>query len=562
VSLKLPKRASIAGAVLLLAAALAGGAPATASFLGGDGDLAFVADCGNGQQVWSVSSSSTGNTCSAYKAQTAGATDAMPYFSDGGATLYFASNRNGPWTIYSVPYSNAANVTASGDGATALTNPGAVTGAQDYAPTVSADGTLMSFIRCTSSCHLYTQAPLATSTPNLQNTPVALLAPPNTNTGDADRPEFNPVNDNLMLYVGSDNHIHLWNIGMQTDTDLSSLTGVGTFADEHPDWSPDGAAILFDSSRTSGNNGQSMTGQSGNTVYVMTGVFTSNPASTTNPTVSTSPVPTVAPRWLALSAPAYAGAQQIEPVYAPNTSPSSDGNPMVAWVSVKSGSNIDVLAGMSVNAPTIVDAITATRSVNSMVDWQPTPLPVCSLTGSSCTDAQNFQVTVNPGTITLTTPYTPTNPFVLPAMTLSGDGTYLQSSAAFPASTNPASQQIVITSLLAPAYAWTLSVSATNLTSTAGTINSSGLGLTNGALLDPAPGPGTYTGTITFTNLPAHNPSPTDTDTNTGLSSTPRTWAHSTAADGTAELEGTLTLFAPTSTPAGTYTGTITFGVS
>jgi hypothetical protein len=185
----------------------------------------------------------------------------------------------------------------------------------------------------------------------------------------------------------------------------------------------------------------------------------------------------------------------------------------------------------------------------------------CSLTGSSCSDTQNIQVTVNPGTITITTPYTSANPFVLPAMTLSSDGTYLQSSATFPASTNPGTQQIVVTSSLAPAYAWTLSVSATNLSSTAGTIPSSGLGLTAGALLNNS-GSGAYGGTITFTDIAAHNPSPVDTDTHTGLTSTPQTFAHSTANDGTAEMDGTLTLLAPTSTPAGTYTGTITFTVS
>ena len=67
---------------------------------------------------------------------------------------------------------------------------------------------------------------------------------------------------------------------------------------------------------------------------------------------------------------------------------------------------------------------------------------------------------------------------------------------------------------------------------------------------------------MTFTNIPAHNPSPVDTDTDTGLTAVPQTWAHSTAADGTAEMDGTLTLYAATSTPSGTYNGTITFSVS
>ena len=185
----------------------------------------------------------------------------------------------------------------------------------------------------------------------------------------------------------------------------------------------------------------------------------------------------------------------------------------------------------------------------------------CSLTGSSCSDTQNITVTVNPGTITISTPYTAANPFVLPAMALSSDGTYLQSSATFPGAS--ASSEIVVTSSLAPAQAWTLSVAATSLTSSGGgTIPSTGLGLTNGALVN-ASGPGAYLGTVTFTGIPALNPSPVDgAGTGPGLSATPQTFATSTAADGTALMNGTLTLDASTATPAGTYTGTITFSVS
>jgi len=37
----------------------------------------------------------------------------------------------------------------------------------------------------------------------------------------------------------------------------------------------------------------------------------------------------------------------------------------------------------------------------------------CPGVNSSCTDTQNFQVTINPGALTISTPYTTTNPFVL-----------------------------------------------------------------------------------------------------------------------------------------------------
>ncbi|HXY44611.1 MAG TPA: hypothetical protein VEH29_10515, partial [Acidimicrobiales bacterium] len=125
--MKLTRGAAVVGSAVLFLSVLSGvvGArPAVASFGGGNGDLDFVADCGNGQQVWSVSGSTTNNTCTSYTAETGGATDATPYLSQSGTMLYFASNRSGPWTIYSVPYPNGSNVSSTGDGATPLTNPG------------------------------------------------------------------------------------------------------------------------------------------------------------------------------------------------------------------------------------------------------------------------------------------------------------------------------------------------------------------------------------------------------------------------------------------------------
>ena len=181
--------------------------------------------------------------------------------------------------------------------------------------------------------------------------------------------------------------------------------------------------------------------------------------------------------------------------------------------------------------------------------------PVCNNTGSSCTSTSNVQVTVSPGSITVSTPYTASNPFVLPVMALSSDGSYLSSSATFP---NTADKQIVVTSTLSGDPSWTLSVAATPLTDTAGdTIPASGLGLTNGQLASTS----TIPGGVTFTSIPGHNPSPLDTDTNKGLGSAPQTFATSPAGDGTAVMSGTLSLFAATSTPQGTYNGTLTFSV-
>jgi hypothetical protein len=188
---------------------------------------------------------------------------------------------------------------------------------------------------------------------------------------------------------------------------------------------------------------------------------------------------------------------------------------------------------------------------------------ICALTGSNCSSTSNFHVRVDPGTLTMSTPYTASFPFVLPAMTLSGDGTFFQTSATFPDPSLPSSEQIVVTSTVAPAYAWTMSVSDTPFTNGGtGAIPASGLGLTGGTLLNPS-GTGAYSGAVTFTNIPAVNPSPADgVGTGPGLSGVPQTFAQSNAADGTAIMDGTLTLYTATSTPAGVYNGTLSFSVA
>ena len=201
------------------------------------------------------------------------------------------------------------------------------------------------------------------------------------------------------------------------------------------------------------------------------------------------------------------------------------------------------------------DSADYTGSTSSAVPVVEAANPVCNNTGSSCTDTQNIQVTVNAGSITVSTPYTSASPFVLPPLTLSTDGSYLSTSATFP---NAGDKQILVTSTLAGDPSWTLSVAATPLTDAGGdTIAASGLGLTGGKLATTS----TIPGGVSFTDIPAHNPSALDTDTNKGLGSTPQTFATSPAGDGTAVMSGTLTLLAPTSTPQGTYNGTITFSV-
>jgi hypothetical protein len=88
------------GAAVLLSAGTVTALPgvASASFGGtANGDIDFSVSCNsNGQQIWSVSDQTTSATCtSGQTAQTAGSTDAMPYFNSTGSTLNFSSNRGG-----------------------------------------------------------------------------------------------------------------------------------------------------------------------------------------------------------------------------------------------------------------------------------------------------------------------------------------------------------------------------------------------------------------------------------------------------------------------------------
>jgi hypothetical protein len=180
--------------------------------------------------------------------------------------------------------------------------------------------------------------------------------------------------------------------------------------------------------------------------------------------------------------------------------------------------------------------------------------------GATCSDPQAIQVSLGAGSLTITTPYTASNPYILPALQLNAAGTLLTSSARFPAAADPA---IVVHSSLAGDPNWTVSVLATDLTTATtpvNTINGSDLGLTGGALVGSG-----FPGTVAFTDIPAGNGLLPGDATAVGLkgSGTPHTFAVSSGGgNGSASMFGTLTLNAPTSTVAGTYGGTITFSVA
>ena len=183
--------------------------------------------------------------------------------------------------------------------------------------------------------------------------------------------------------------------------------------------------------------------------------------------------------------------------------------------------------------------------------------PVCALPGSNCSDTQPIQVAVGAGSITITTPYTAAHPFVLPALALASAGGFLTTSAQFPAASDP---QITVTSTLATNPDWTVSVSGTDLTdATSDVINGQNVGLTAGAVVT-SPG---FAGTVAFTDNPALSPPVAAAAPGAlGIKGGPHQFAQTSGGgDGTVTMKGLLTINAPSSTPAGTYNGTITFSV-
>lgn len=360
-----------AGAGVLLATAVAGtgAAPAFATFPGsGDGDLVFASTCNladaNGQQIWSLADLANSSKCAGYTDQTAGSADAMPYFSASGTTLYFSSNRSGTWAIYSVPYPNAANADDANatDGATQLTN---LSGQyNDYAPTVTADSTELAFIRCGAgaapTCEVVEENLVGSSTGDASARTLTSggVTGSSDGNGTANRPEFDPANPNYLLYVapnptnGSATNIYLLSVDTGSAVDLSTESAAGSASDEHPDWAPDGNAIVFDSTRSSGS-----TNQVGYALFFMSNVFSGAPAVTAAPTTVGADQ-----------------AGQIEPVYAPFQSgadiPSATYLPDIAFIEVAKGSNVaDNVA--AVDSSSEINPVTGDTQTNEDVTWQP-----------------------------------------------------------------------------------------------------------------------------------------------------------------------------------------------
>ncbi len=168
-------------------------------------------------------------------------------------------------------------------------------------------------------------------------------------------------------------------------------------------------------------------------------------------------------------------------------------------------------------------------------------------------DVQSIEATIPTGTITVTTPYTPANPLNIGTLALTPALDGYKGSAPFTG--------INVVDTRDGALPWALTALAGNMSDGGGHfINGENLGLTN--LIASAgsnPGIGVIT---TFSNPVPTLPVPVSDTGSLGLGGTPHTVFSANQGPSNVTYAGTLTLYAPTTTVSGLYTGTITFTAS
>ena len=231
------------------------------------------------------------------------------------------------------------------------------------------------------------------------------------------------------------------------------------------------------------------------------------------------------------------------------------------------------------------DGITFASSNGSSIgfDVVTSVTPVCSDPLSRCTEDQFFTATVNAGSLVISTPYTATNPFNLGTLALNDSGTLLSATKAFGSSTIPVgdtTSPVTVgkqphatdpVSVYAPNYAgvtivdrrpgqlgWNANLNASDFTSGTNTIDAHNLGFTG---VTPAYIVGNALQLIsTFQNPAAAGVAPGALTG--GVKGTTKFASASIGASvGTVYVYGNMTLNAPTSTPAGLYSSTVTFTI-
>lgn len=246
---------------------------AEAAFPGGNGDIAFISTRSGGGTplVFTVNPEASDPSSTVSEVTNDASGDSEPFYAPDG-TIVFASDAptdagsdNSNWKIFSI---NPAATSCAGtsnwsDCRVLISQSTADTTDDDYAPSVSPDGTTVLFerIAATGTASLFT-VPIGGGAATLLYTPPASigLQQPAADSGAVSRPIYDPADPSEVVFVGANNHIEMiTGVGTpafnpsQTPVDLSADAGlVGTQQDDDPDFSPDGGTLIFDSTRSGG----------------------------------------------------------------------------------------------------------------------------------------------------------------------------------------------------------------------------------------------------------------------------------------------------------------------
>lgn len=211
----------------------------------------------------------------------------------------------------------------------------------------------------------------------------------------------------------------------------------------------------------------------------------------------------------------------------------------------------------------ITAAFTPTNSSLFSASSDSTGVTVTASAPAFTPDPQNFTVTVPAGTLVISTPYTANHPFNLGTLVLNASGTqYATVPAAFgttaAAGTDPGNLDanptasltngVTITDTRANSTGWTASAQAGDFSDGGGhSIDGNGLSFT-GVTPKYLTGNHLQAGSVTTTDI-------------TAFKTAAKAFATTTQGPGTVDIYGFVSLVAPTSSVAGTYTATVTFTV-
>ncbi len=193
--------------------------------------------------------------------------------------------------------------------------------------------------------------------------------------------------------------------------------------------------------------------------------------------------------------------------------------------------------------------------------------PITLTAPTSAPDPQAIDVVVAPGTLTISTPYDGSDAahtFHLGNMVLSADGTHLSATGQF-GDLATGNNGVTVTDTRAGDLPWTASASSGDFVKGTDLINGHNFGFT--AVKPDYLAGNALNGTskpVVTTNIPADATihAPADNTGTAGLKGGPHSFASAVHGVGTVKIDGLLSLFAPTSTVAGTYQATLTFTVS